>query len=108
MDTYGVRKNSGGKRYWLTTRPAGYKVLRSFALELRPREANVLLDIPGQVIKLYDTTCPEQMPALSQKQIDNIEMHYITRAVSLKKLWRYATDTILERAKKKISKRIGR
>jgi hypothetical protein len=108
LDTYGQRKNSGSKRYWLTTRPAGYKVLRSFALELRPREANVLLDIPGQVIKLYDTACPEQMNTLSQKQIDNIEMHYITRSVSLKKLWRYATDTILERAKKKISKRIGR
>ena len=108
VDTYGVRKNSGGKRYWLTTRPAGYKVLRSFALELRPREANVLLDIPGQVIKLYDTACPEQTNTLSQKQIDNIEMHYITRATSLKQLWRYATDTLLERTKKKISKRIGR
>lgn len=108
VDTYGQRKNSGGKRYWLTTRPADYKIVKSFALELRPREANVLLDIPGEVIKLYDTTCPEQTVTLSQKQIDDIEMHYITRAVSLKQLWRYATNTIVDRAKQKLKKRMGR
>ncbi len=102
LDTYGKRKNSGGKRYWLTTAPAGYKVVKSFALELRPREANVLFDIPGEVIKLYDTAYPEPAKTLSQRRIDNIEMHYITRAVSLKQLWRYAFCAICDRVKQKI------
>lgn len=105
LDTYGQRKNSGGKRYWLTTRPANFKILKSFALELRPREANVLLDIPGEVIKLYDTICPEQTDSLSQKEIDNIEMHYITRAASLKKLFAYCGHMFKQKAETKLKKK---
>ncbi len=105
IDTYGVRKNSGGKRYWLTTRQEGYKIVKSFGLELRPREANVVFNIPGEVIKLYDTACSDEVKALSEQKIDHVEMHYIVKATPLKKLSRYVVRSGLERVKQKIKQR---
>jgi len=105
VDTYGQRENSNGKRYWLTTRPANYKVLSSFALELRPREANVLAKIPGLFIKLYDTECEEKNDGLTQKEIDREEIHYIVRSSSVKKTFKYCLHTIWERWLKKVFKK---
>ena len=89
VDTYGVRENSGGKRYWLTTKPLPFPVIKSFGLELRPREANVILDIPGDVIKLYDTMGESSLPKLNQRAIYDAEIEYAVRDVSLKKLIHY-------------------
>ena len=105
IDTYGVRDDSNGKRYWLTTVPADYKIVKSFALEFRPREANVIFDIPGEVLKLYDTSAPEKTDTLSKKEIDNIEMHYITMSAPDKKLFRYSVHAVMEKAKRKIKRR---
>lgn len=97
IDTYGQRKNSGGKRYWLTTRAADYRVLSSYALEFRPRDANVLAGIPGSMIKLYDTQVEEKYTLLSEKEVIREEIHYIVGATSLKKLMAYCRHTFLQR-----------
>lgn len=104
VDTYGVRGDSGGKRYWLTTKAADYSIVKSFALELRPREANVICNITGEVIKLYDTSCPEKTQTLSAKEVDNIEMHYIAKATSIRKLFRYTLGTILDGVKQRVKR----
>lgn len=54
-DLYGLKNNSEGKRFWLTTSSANYKVKESFALQLRPPELNVINNIKGEEIFLYDT-----------------------------------------------------
>jgi hypothetical protein len=52
-----------GKRYLLTTDALNYKVIKSYGLLLRPIDANVVLDIPGTGIYLYDTSKPERNEA---------------------------------------------
>lgn len=56
IDIYGMKKNKLNKRYWLTTRVENFKILRSFGLELKPHEMNIINNIEGNHIFLYDTT----------------------------------------------------
>lgn len=105
IDVYGQRKNSAGKRFWLTTKPADYKILKSFGLEFRPRDANVLAEIPGQIIKLYDTQIPQKYTGLTEKQIVLAEIHYIVRASSLKKLCSYCKYMLVQKIKDKVKRK---
>lgn len=62
LDMYGVRDNTFGKRYYLSIRNLPYKVDKQFGLYLRPQEINVLFDVPGEDIYLYDTTVKSVNP----------------------------------------------
>lgn len=57
IDLYGIKQNTGmlKKRFLLTTREQNYKIVKSYALQLRPIELNVLWDVAGNDIFLYDT-----------------------------------------------------
>lgn len=55
VDLYGY-KPIGEKRYILTSRALDYKVVRSYSCSMRPHEANVQYNQPGQDIFLYDTS----------------------------------------------------
>lgn len=56
VDLYGNKGNREGKRYWLSTRKLGYEVIRSFGLQYKPLEINVIANVQGKAIFLYDTT----------------------------------------------------
>jgi hypothetical protein len=56
VDLYGNNNNLRGKRYWLSILPLPYKILKSFALHMRPMELNIINDIEGNQIFLYDIT----------------------------------------------------
>ena len=56
IDLNGVKGNREKKRYWLTLECQHYKVIRQFALRYHPMENNIILNIQGNTIKLYDTT----------------------------------------------------
>lgn len=56
LDLNGVKRNRENKRYWLTLECLNYKIVRQFALRYHPMENNIMLNIPGDTIKLYDTT----------------------------------------------------
>lgn len=53
VNLYGRRKNCTS-RYMITCRRINYKVIKSWGLDLRPIECNVIYDIPGNDIFLYD------------------------------------------------------
>ena len=55
IDLYGTKGNRMGCRYWLTREQQPFKVLRSYALEFKPWELNVLNELEGHEIFLYDT-----------------------------------------------------
>lgn len=57
IDLYGTQYNRVGKRYWLTTAIANFKIVRCFGLYFRPIEINVINNIEGTGIFLYDTSC---------------------------------------------------
>lgn len=55
IDLYGEKSNREKKRYYLTTKLLNYKIISSYGLCLRPIELNVIKEIEGQGIFLYDT-----------------------------------------------------
>ena len=55
IDLYNSKKNKYNKRYWLTTQNLPYHIIRSYGLNFRPAEANIILNSTGNDIKLYDT-----------------------------------------------------
>ncbi|GAY76206.1 hypothetical protein NBRC111894_1760 [Sporolactobacillus inulinus] len=54
VDIYG-QKPLNNRKYLLTTKIYDYKVIKSFALEMRPQEANIINNIIGNSIFLYNT-----------------------------------------------------
>lgn len=60
VDLYGVKEYSNHTRYVLTRKALPNKVIKSWGLSLRPIEANVYMDIPGEDIFLYDLAVAEK------------------------------------------------
>ena len=59
VDLYMFKCNSENRRYWLTTRKANFKIVKSYALQYIPIEINILKDKIGNDIFLYDTHIKE-------------------------------------------------
>ena len=83
-------------------------MLKSFGLDFRPREANVLANLEGEVIKLYDTHTPEPYKGLTEKQVELVEMHYIVRATSPKKLIAYCKYVFFKRLNDRLKSKFKR
>lgn len=62
LDLYGVRPNDKNCRYILTVKRLPYMVVKSFGLYMRPHELNVIEEIPGNDIFLYDTSEKRSKP----------------------------------------------
>lgn len=60
IDLNGEWNNRLNKRYWLTTEVKDYKILKSFGLNYRPIELNILANNLGEDIFLYDTMVMEK------------------------------------------------
>ncbi len=56
VDFYGEKGNRERRKYWLTTKRLSYKIIKSYALSLKPYEMNVILDRTGNDCYLYDTS----------------------------------------------------
>ncbi len=69
VDIQGGKKSRRDRRYWLTTLQKPYFVERSFALELYPMDMNVLCDLPGSEIFLYDTTKQDEPPEHTDRDL---------------------------------------
>lgn len=60
LDLQGGNPNQLKKRYWLTTKVANYKTVQTYRLCYRPIELNVMMNVPGQQVFLYDTNSIEK------------------------------------------------
>ena len=69
VDIYGGKWDYEKKRYWLTTLVRPWKVVRSFALSLYPMDMNVLCDLEGDQIFLYDITEPAETPPARDRDL---------------------------------------
>lgn len=56
IDLNMTQRRISEKRYRLSTKKCDYLILKEYGLELRPIENNILYDIPGKGIYLYDTS----------------------------------------------------
>lgn len=103
VDTYGGKTNSYGKRYWLTTKELDYKVIRSFGLTLRPRDANIINPVDGEYFFLYDTS-EKETKKTKKHNGDDFEIEYVLRDLSIKKVWHYCNREMLRRFKRRLKK----
>lgn len=60
IDLNGEWNNRLNKRFWITTKKYNYKILRSYGLNYKPIELNILYNNIGNDIFLYDTTITEK------------------------------------------------
>lgn len=95
IDLYGNRENIV-QRYLLSIRHLNFKIIKHYGIRLRPIELNVLLDIPGNGIYLYDT--------------QNIEHnHFVERTQTLQEdyyLRDFAPRLLLSKTKRNIIRHI--
>lgn len=56
IDFYYEKKNRQNKRFWLTRKILPYKIIKSYSLQLKPYELNIIKEIEGHELFLYDTT----------------------------------------------------
>ena len=60
------------RKYLLSSRVLPYKVIKTFALQMRPQEQNIIYDVQGNDIFLYDSEIEA-----SKSQGNAEENHYI-------------------------------
>lgn len=73
VNLHGKRPNDFNKRYVLTIESLPYKIVKSFGLKTRPIETNVILNIEGDGIWLYDTTIKTNADGKRRHSIEHIE-----------------------------------
>ena len=108
VDLHGTRNKNMRKKFFLSAEILDFKVIASYAYDLRPIEANVLLNIPGSIIKLYDTT---QYVRNSEKfDLDYYRMVYNMRYNEPIKILNFAFKVLLHNMNriKNIPRRIRR
>lgn len=62
LDLNAFKNTFSSKRYLLSTKPYPYKVIKSYGLKLRPIECNILQNVAGNDIFLYDLTDKAEAP----------------------------------------------
>ncbi len=73
VDLYGNKFSYDEKKYLLTLKKKDYKTLKTYGLEYKPHELNVMLEHGGNVIILYDLQHPVKA---GQKKINEIYRNY--------------------------------
>ena len=82
IDLYGAKTDFEGKNYLLTTSAVeGGKVICSFGREMRPQEWNVLGEVPGDVIRLYQLSPnAKKLPRTRSSRVEDAQ--YYIRGIS--------------------------
>jgi len=75
IDLYGNNENIMNKRYLLSINQYKYKVIDSYGLALRPHELNILMNIFGDSIYLYDTHINVDVKVKKQINLNTLYYH---------------------------------
>lgn len=88
IDLYGLKRYKENKRYLLSTEICPFEIKDSFALSLRPHELNIIADIKGNEIFLYDTFSAQNNKNNNELSKNNkiLIIKYDLRAISNRKL----------------------
>ena len=76
IDLYNKKRNKENRRYWLTTSVENYKIIKSFGLELKPHEMNIINRIEGNHIFLYDTSKVVQNNINKREHNHHLQLYY--------------------------------
>ncbi len=94
VDLYGCKNNKELNRFWITSKLANFKIIKSFGLELRPHELNVLQDVPGNIFYLYDCNQIEKNN-LNFKDNEIQITRYDVRGLSLNRMFKLFIKTLI-------------
>lgn len=100
VDIYGSKRNFKGKKYWLTTQNADYKIIKSFGLKLRPHELNIILDTEGTEIKLYNTEIAQKNSNSRYEFHSQYDYYFKISHCSWKDLLKYLTNKFIIKRQK--------
>lgn len=100
VDFYGTKGNREKRRYWLTREQLPYKKIAGYDLCLRPQECNIIENIFGDSICLYDT----QTGCVAEK--DSIRKNHktITYYYNITACWREILYYFVVRLKDRLKK----
>lgn len=101
VDLAGYGRLEEGKRYLLSTLALPYERVRSYGLQLRPYEMNVIHNVPGNCIHLYDTFAEKH----AKRTINPDIMRYEIRGFSVRDLIPYVRYLFNESIRNKIKRR---
>lgn len=82
IDFYGEKENRLKRQFLLTRKQLPYKVTKSFALEYKPWELNVMNEIEGNELFLYDTQVEASKPDFKHNA-DNFDFYLYTANTDL-------------------------
>jgi len=102
VDIYGNKKIDFSKKYAISSKRLDYKIVQSFALNLRPQEANVEYNIKGEDIFLYDLTIPQKNKFSSD--FDLARWYYDSRVFDYNYLVKVLLKIIMKKFKEKLKK----
>lgn len=97
LDLYGNNQNTNHKRFWLSIQDLPFKCIRQFGLQLRPHELNVINNMEGNDIFLYDTSISSPFRGLKKYKL----LRYHIRAFTFMDLTRYLFFEFIYRIKRK-------
>lgn len=99
LDLYGTNPNFKHKRYCLSIKNLPFKISKSYAYNFRPPELNVKFDIPGNDLKLYDTSVPAKK---CKGYIDYYTIEYFLHGFNRRLLRLYMPKWVIKTIRKKI------
>lgn len=78
VDLYGNKAIKSSARYLLSNKRLNKKIIKKYGLQLRPHEMNILLDIPGNDLFLYDLKV-DDTEKKSFSDFDMVRWYYDSR-----------------------------
>ncbi len=87
VDFYGDKDNGQQRRYWLSPFKLPYRQMSGFAMTMEPMEANIIYNVPGSDLFLYDTSVPDARK--ESRKLSQHQLSYHFRNVHWKLVRRY-------------------
>ena len=95
-------KTTTNKRFLLTTHIKDYKIIKSFGLNMRPIEQNVIQNIEGKEIFLYDTNIKERNHTTINKRFQYAYYNNIDIFANIRRLISYGAFEFLKTLKQSL------
>ncbi len=106
IDYYGTKKNYKSSRYLVSTKSLNYTIVKEWELTLKPYELNVINDIKGKGLYLYDLTQIKSNNTRKNKvELIKYEVPFITKEKALRICLSDYSRAVVRKLKKLILKK---
>ncbi|MBQ0085562.1 MAG: glycosyltransferase family 2 protein [Prevotella sp.] len=102
LDYYGFHNDYRGQKYILSTRVLPNKIIRSFALSMRPIEANIKEDISGKGLFLYEANTEQKSISGTY---NSLVPKYFLKSFNIRIIWKWVADYYMNAIKRKLFKK---